>query len=77
MIGVDDAEFGGFGAGERIARGDSRRASPVSCLLVLGTGESHGAIVAVVPERRKLSYRQRMGRRSRRVRRRNRRDRRG
>lgn len=76
MIGVDDAELGGFGAGERIARGDSRRTSPVSCLLVFRTGESHGAIVAVVAERRKLSYRQRMGHRSRRVRR-DRRDRRG
>lgn len=66
MIGVDDAEFGRFGAGERIVDGDSRRTSPVSCLLVFGAGESHGAIVAVVPECRKLSYRQRMGRRSRR-----------
>lgn len=67
MIGVDDAELGGFGASERIARGDSRRTSPVSCLLVFGTGESHGAIIAVVPERRKLSYRQRMSRGSRRA----------
>lgn len=66
MIGIDDTEFGRFGAGERIAGGDSRRTSPVSRLLVFGAGESHGAIVAVVPECRKLSYRQRMGRRSRR-----------
>jgi len=62
VISVGDAELGRLGAGERIARRGSRRASPVSCLLVLGAGESHGAIVAVVPERGKLSYGQWVGR---------------
>lgn len=75
MISVDDAELGRLGAGERIARRDSRRAGPVSCLLVLGAGESHGAIVAVVPECGKLSYGQRVSRGS--CRGRDHRDRRG
>lgn len=50
VISIDNAELGWFCAGERIFRRDSRRAGPVSRLLVLGAGESHGAIVAVIPE---------------------------
>lgn len=76
VISIDNAELGRLGASERIFRGDSRRAGPVSRLLVLGAGESHRAIVAVIPERWKLSYWQRVGRGSRRGRR-DRRDLRG
>lgn len=65
VINIDDAKLGRIGASERIAGRGSRRASPVSCLLVLSAGESHGAIVAVIPERRKLSYGQWVGRGSR------------
>lgn len=57
---INDAQLGGFRAGERIIRGSSRGAGPVSGLLVLRTRESYGTVVAIVPEGRKLSYRQRI-----------------
>lgn len=58
---INDAQLGRFRAGERIIRGSSRGAGPVSGLLVLRTRESYGTVVAIVPEGRKLSYRQRIG----------------
>lgn len=58
---INDAQLSRFRAGERIIRGSSRGAGPVSGLLVLRTRESYGTVVAIVPEGRKLSYRQRIG----------------
>lgn len=53
LILVEDAQLGRFRAGERIVRGSSRGAGPVSGLLVLRTRESYGTVVAIVPEGRK------------------------
>lgn len=61
LVLINDAQLGRFRAGERIIRGSSRGAGPVSGLLVLRTRESYGTVVAIVPEGRKLSYRQRIG----------------
>ena len=58
---INDAQLSRFRAGERIIRGSSRGTAPVSGLFVLRTRESYGTVVAIVPEGRKLSYRQWIG----------------